>query len=331
MGIAPMERIAVRAITAMIMLLLSAAGVFSEPVLPATNDQTTVILVIGAAGEPELGSHFAQWATNWQTACSQGNARCLTIGLTATNQRSDQGRLKELLQNESKTGPTELWLVFIGHGTFDGQEAKFNLRGPDLSATDLAAWMKPFNRPLVIIDTSSSSAPFLKQLSAPERVIITATSSGYEQNYARFGEYLSEAIRDPQADLDKDGQTSLLEAFLTAANHVAEFYRVEGRLATEHALLDDNGDGLGTPAQWFRGLRATKKASDNAALDGFRAHQVHLVRSTADRDRTPEQRARRDAIERAINDLRNKKAELTEGEYYRQLEIRLLELAPFYP
>jgi len=326
-----MERIAVRTKTATVLLLFCAGFVFAEPTVPSSEDRTTVILAVGAPGEAELGGHFGQWATNWQNACRQGNARCLTIGLTATNQLSDQDRLKELLQNEPKTGQAELWLVLIGHGTFDGQEAKFNLRGPDLSATELAAWLKPFNRPLVIIDTSSSSAPFLKQLSAPERVIITATSSGYEQNYARFGEYLSEAIRDPQADLDKDGQTSLLEAFLTAANRVAEFYRVEGRLATEHALLDDNGDGLGTPAQWFRGLRATKKASDHAALDGFRAHQIHLVRSAADRDRSPEQRARRDAIERAINELRNKKGELTEDEYYRQLETRLLELAPFYP
>jgi hypothetical protein len=34
---------------------------------------------------------------------------------------------------------------------------------------------------------------------------------------------------------------------------VAEFYEADGRLATEHALLDDNGDSLGTPADFFRG------------------------------------------------------------------------------
>src|SRR5450759_2222034 len=98
------------------LVLLSATLALGEPALPATNEQTTVILVVGVGGEAELGGHFGQWATNWQNACRQGNARCLTIGLTATNQLSDQDRLKELLQNEPKTGQAELWLVLIGHG-----------------------------------------------------------------------------------------------------------------------------------------------------------------------------------------------------------------------
>ena len=139
--------------------------------------------------------------------------------------------------------------MVIGHGTFDGKEAKFNLRGPDLSAADLAEWLKPFRRPVAVINCASASSPFINKLSATNRVIIAATRSGYEQNYARFGEYISSAVADPQADLDKDGQTSLLEAFLMASRRVAEFYNTEGRLATEHALLDDNGDGLGTPTR----------------------------------------------------------------------------------
>src|SRR5204863_7310884 len=57
-------------------------------------------------------------------------------------------------------------------------------------------------------------------------------------------------------DRDRDGQIRLLEASLMASHHTAEFYKAESRLATEHALLDDNGDGLGTPADWFRGVRA---------------------------------------------------------------------------
>ena len=152
-----------------------------------------------------------------------------------------------------------MWLVLIGHGTFDGKEARFNLRGPDVSADELALWLKPFRRPLAVIDTASCSAPFLNLLSATNRVIITATRSGNEQNFTRFGQYLAQALTDPEANLDKDGQVSLLEAFLTASHQAAEFYKLQGRLVTEHALLDDNGDGLGTPADWFRGLRAIKR------------------------------------------------------------------------
>ena len=113
----------------------------------------------------------------------------------------------------------------------------------------------------------------------PNRIVVTATKSGNEMNFARFGQYLAEAIADPRADLDKDGQVSLLEAFLTASGRVEEYYRTHAQLATEHALLDDNGDRLGTPADWFRGVRATKRAKDGAQLDGLRAHQLHLIPS----------------------------------------------------
>src|SRR5213076_1421481 len=133
----------------------------------------------------------------------------------------------------------------LGHGTFDRRSAKFNLRGADLSADELAKWLAPVHRPLVVIDAASASGPFIKALSGPDRVIVTATRSGDEQNATRFGGFLADAVSDPLADLDKDGQTSLLEAFLVAAKRVDASYTEAGLLATEHALLDDNGDGLG--------------------------------------------------------------------------------------
>ena len=294
---------------------------------PQASNQTSVIIVVGAAGEEDYGKEFERWASLWSSACDNGGARHITIGLENTNATPDLEGLKAAVAAEANDTSDELWLVLLGHGTFDGKEAKFNLRGPDLSATDLAAWLRPFKRPLAIINCAASSAPFLNKLSASNRVIITATRSGYEQNYARFGRYLSESIADPQADLDKDGQTSLLEAFLMAARRVDEFYASEGRLVTEHALLDDNGDGLGTPADWFRGTRAIKRAKDGAAPDGLRAHQFNLIRSPQDQQLSPAQRARRDELELAVSRLRDKKDKLAEDDYYRQLEAVLLELA----
>src|SRR5207237_78587 len=156
----------------------------------------------------------------------------------------------------------------------------------------------------------SSSAPFMAKLAATNRVIITATRSGHEQNFTHFGQYLAEAISNPEADLDKDGQVSLLEAFLMASRKTAEFYKTENRLATEHALLDDNGDGLGTPADWFAGLRAVKKAKESKLVDGLLAQQFHLVRNQSESDLSSEQRAQRDALERAVLLHREKKNQM---------------------
>jgi mannose-6-phosphate isomerase-like protein (cupin superfamily) len=293
-------------------------------------ERPTVIVAVGAPGEEEFGQGFAQWAGLLEKASHQAGGKEIIIGLQTTNAALDRDLLQQALAHEPKDGAAELWVVLIGHGTFDGKEAKFNLRSNDVSAVELAEWLQPFRRPVAIINASSASAPFLQKLSGTNRVVITATRSGSEVNFARFGRYFSAAIADPAADLDKDGQTSLLEAYLMAARRVKEFYETEGRLATEHALLDDNGDGLGTPPDWFRGIRAVKSAKDGAALDGLRAHQFHLVRSEAELKLPPEVRARRDALEQSIAKLRDSKRTLAEDDYYQKLEVLLLEIARLY-
>lgn len=292
-------------------------------------DRPTVFVVVGAAGEDVYGSQFVKWAGHWREAATKAGASFVAVGLE-TDQNKDREDFQAKLTAERKDGAGELWLVLLGHGTFDGKEAKFNLRGADFNAEELAAWLQPFQRPIAVINTSAASAPYLSKLSLSGRVVIAATKSGYEVNYARFGEYISKAIADKEADLDKDGQTSLLEAYLMASRKVLEFYETEGRIATEHSLLDDNGDGLGTPADWFRGVRATKKASNNTELDGFRAHQFHLVRSAEEQKMPVELRARRDELELGINKLREKKASMQGVDYDKELEKLLVELARVY-
>lgn len=293
-------------------------------------ESPTVIVVVGAAGTPEYAAQFTKWAGLWKQACAKSHANFVAVGLGESEGSSDRARLQEILAKQSEQTSTALWLVLIGHGTFDGRAAKFNLRGPDVSASDLAGWLKPVQRPVAVIDTASSSAPFLKELSSPGRIIITATKSGFEQNLTRFGQYFAEAVIDPRADLDKDGQTSLLEAFLSASHTVSEFYSAAGRLATEHALLDDNGDGLGTPAEWFRGIRPVQKARDDAALDGYRAHQIHLLYTEGETAMPPDLRARRDQLELQVMELRDTRATLSDEDYFAKLEPLLREIARIY-
>jgi hypothetical protein len=111
---------------------------------------------------------------------------------------------------------------------------------------------------------------------------------------------------------------------------VEEYNRTRSQLASEHALLDDNGDRLGTPPDWFRGVRATRRAKDGAAPDGIRAHQLHLIPSDRERKIPAEVRRRRDGLELAVAALRDQKAKLGEDEYYRRLEPLMLELGRLY-
>jgi len=333
MGRAPLERTAMksggakRIAFACMVFCLTAFSVHSQP---QTNEQRSLILILGAPGEPEYAEQFSAWAEMWKEAAAKGGLRATVIGQSNSPTNDDRTCLLNALATEVSRPTGELWLVFLGHGTFDGRAAKFNLRGPDISADELAAALKPCQRPLIVIQCASASSPFLTALSAPNRVIITATRSGNEVNVTRFGGYLAHAIANPSADLDKDGQTSLLEAFLLASRQTADFYKEQGRLMTEHPLLDDNGDGLGTPPDWFHGMRAVKTAAGGKSVDGVRAHQMMLVRGDAEQKLTPEVRARRDELEQKLSGLRSRKSAMQEDDYYKQLEAILVETARLY-
>ncbi len=307
------------------MLILS---LVTCPVLAAPQQ---VLVVVGAPGTADYAAQYSEWAALWDKACQRGGAVCETVGLDDSGAQPDRELLQQrLAEYASGQDLSALWIVLIGHGTYDGRTAKFNLRGPDVSADDLALWLKPIEIPMALINTASSSAPFLKELGGSRRIVITATKSGFEHNLTRFGQYMATAIGDSAADLDKDGQTSLLEAFLSASHAVTEFYQAAGRLVTEHALLDDNGDALGTPADWFKGIRPVKQAAENASLDGYRAHQLHLIPSDTEARMSTELRARRDKLELQVMRLRDRRDTLSEADYFAQLESFLFDIAQVY-
>jgi hypothetical protein len=322
MGAATMEGDAVMNLLLPLLLTFIAAS-------PQEPPRPSVLVVVGAAGEEQYAPQFREWAARLRTAAEKGKAHFEVIGLEPEAMAKDRDLLQTALKRFEGETKTELWIILIGHGTFDGKVAKFNLRGPDIAATELGDWLSPLTRPTAVINCASASSPFMTSLAGPNRVLITSTRAGAEHNFSRFGDYMSKSIADPAADLDKDEQTSLLEAFLAASAGVREFYTSETRLATEHALLDDNGDGKGTPSEWFEGLRATKSPKEGA-LDGLLANQWRLVPGAREEKLTPESRQRRDAIEKELAKLRAAKSKLTEDDYIKQIEPLLLELAKLY-
>ncbi|EAQ78539.1 hypothetical protein DSM3645_26689 [Blastopirellula marina DSM 3645] len=310
------------------------SGADSEPAQPTPS--TAVIVVVGEPGEAQYAEMFANWADRWKEATAKGESSFTCIGLTSADlaKQEDREILRETLAALAKEPPETLWVVLIGHGTFDGKKAKFNLRGADITATELAERLAPLSCRTAIINCASASGPFVSELAQANRVVLAATQSGYEQNFARFGGYLSQAIGDAAGDLDKDGQTSLLEAWLAAAQQTQEYYDSDARLATEHSLLDDNGDdngdGKGTPADWFRGIHLIKRSKDATLPDGTFANQFILVPGEDALVLSAEQREQRDALERQLAELRQQKGELAEGEYLNRLEAILLPLAKIY-
>lgn len=318
----------------MFAILLFAAGAMNAFAAgaPASAPTSEVCVVVGAPGDDTYAAGFAAAAKAWQDACARAGANCTVIGLDspAPGAPTDHDRLQAWLQQLDPGAPTPVWIAYIGHGTYDGRDARLNLRGPNVTAAELADWLKPLRRPVIFIDGGSASAPFLPALSGPNRIIITATQSGEEVNYARFGEKFAQAVGNPAADIDQDGQTSLLEAFVTAARETQQFYDDAGRMASEHALIDDNGDGRGTPADWFDGTRLVKRPADGSAADGDVARLVALVPSAPERAFTPAQLQLRAASEAELAQLRAQKDKLPEAEYYARLDQIFQKLMPLY-
>src|SRR3954465_9877570 len=167
---------------------------------PPAPDRPSVLIVVGAPGSAEYGSQFREWAGRWRVAAEKAAAETTVIGEGDESGTPDLDPLREFLTAHAGEEGGPLWIVLIGHGTYDGKEAKFNLRGPDVTDLQLSQWFDKLRRPVAVLDCTSASAPFLNRLSAPGRVIVTATRSGGELNFARLGQYLSETIADPKAD-----------------------------------------------------------------------------------------------------------------------------------
>jgi hypothetical protein len=275
-----------------------------------------LIIVEGAAGSADYEQSFAEQTAAWEKAGS-------SFKVTALRPKAeDQLRRLEAALKESPADQP-LWLALHGHGSFDGREAKFNLLGPDLTAAALAAALAKRTGPTVVVLAFSASGAFVKSLAGPQRVIVSATQNGLEQNYSRFGQYFAAAIGSKgDADLDQDGAVSVLEAFLSAARSTAGFYETEERIATEHAVLDDNGDGTGTRSEAFTGVRPNKPTDD-----GLRAHQVALILSAEDAKLTEKQRSERDALELQVQQVIQQRKELGEDAYYQKLEALFLKIA----
>jgi hypothetical protein len=217
-----------------------------------------LLIVVGLSGDPEAGKVFHKWGNTLAEASDKlGITPDRLVYLVDAEQEGDKhvtGKAtKEAITKAIDTfarqaGPDDVvFVTLIGHGSYGNGEAKFNLPGPDMGPADFNALLKKLpTKQIVFVDTSSSSGPFIEELSAPGWTIVTATRNGAEQYDTLFGGYFVDALTSQDADADKNQRVSVLEAFQYAKREVTRAYEREGLLATEHALLDDNGDKEGT-------------------------------------------------------------------------------------
>ena len=302
---------------------------------PAFAQGSHVLVIVGLGGDHENAERFHRWASAIVDAAKDRYALSPdSIVYLGEDPERDKARISgrstrdavdaavARLAAQARPGD-RVFIVLIGHGASATGEARFNLPGPDLLAPDFARLAGRFAaQQVVFVNTASASGGFVAALSGKDRVVITATRTEGERNQTRFGEFFAEALSSDDADMDKDGRVSMLEAFTWARRRVAESYERDGQLLTEHAMLDDDGDGKGTAEPGQPGA------------DGATARTLFLSAGASQpvpgADAGPEIRAlveQRQALEDRIAALKASKDKTEPAAYASELERLLIDLA----
>ncbi|MCW5977860.1 MAG: hypothetical protein KIT09_07270 [Bryobacteraceae bacterium] len=282
---------------------------------------TYYVTIAGLGGEPDYEQRFTAWAKEIDHVVKEGGneARVYTLsGADATRERVKQ----TLAEVAATSAPGDAFvLMMIGHGTFDGVEYKINLPGPDVTATELAAWLDriPASRQLVANMTSASGGS-IPSLQKERRAVITATKSGAERNAVVFARYWVAALQDAAADTDKNEVITALEAFTYADRKTTEFYATQKRLATEHPILEDTGQG--------DGVREPSPANGHGLVAGqFTLLRIGATQIASQDPAKQELLAKKEQLEQEIDKLKYEKAAMPLDEYRTRLTALLLELA----
>ncbi len=299
----------------------------------ATSGAAHLVVITGLGGEPRFDQRFHAWAATLMDAASAaGLEDSRVLYLAGDPDRDPRARGRSTRENVQSTladlaasgvADHPLFVVVIGHGSYRDGVSKVNLPGPDMTASDFAAALEPFgDRPIVFANLTSASGELIAELSAPGRVVITATRGGTERNAPVFARYFAAAFVGDAADVDHDDRLSVLEAFDYARGEVERAYDREQKLLSEHALLDDNGDGKGS-AEPGTGVADGRLA---AALTLGGAHAAMPAAAAGDPELERLYRRKADLVQ-SVADLRGRKTELPRDDYENRLEELLIELA----
>jgi hypothetical protein len=281
---------------------------------------TYYVTVAGLGGEPDYVQRFTANAMDLDKIFKSASGAHVS---TLTGNDATKVKLAETIAAIAKQAKPadDFVLTLIGHGSFDGQEYKFNLVGPDVTGAELAALCdRVAVKRQLIVDTTSASGGAVAALERPGRAVIAATKSGTEKNATVFARYWVEALQDPTADTDKSDSVSALEAFQYADKKTAAFYTTQKRLATEHPEFEDTGKGDPVRA-------AAGDSREGALMASFTVVRMGAAQAAMNDPAKRELMMKKEELEQKIDELKYQKAAMEPGEYTKELRAALVELA----
>jgi hypothetical protein len=309
---------------AMIIIVLTAL-LLSARAVPARADERFALIVSGASGGEKFADNQKKWVASLDSTLRTrlgfpGDHITIlseTGSEAATSTKDNVARV--LAGLKPRITPNDVLLVvLLGHGTDDGNVAKFNLVGPDWDTKEWKQALDGIAGRLIFVDTTSASFAFVKELSAKNRIVIAATDSSAQRFDTVFPEFFIEALDKVAAsDADKNGRLSVWEAFAYASQAVKQAFDQKGTLVTETAVIDDNGDGV------------AKEATATGA-DGVLAKTTFLDAEPASSAANPAAAAlekQRVSLEAQIEELKGRKDQMPQAQYDAEFEKLAIDLA----
>ncbi len=218
------------------------------------------LIIVGLPGDREHELLFRTTAGAWRAWLTgplgfpETGVRLLA-GSTAEEGFADAPATRESIAREVEavvagSGPAgRTWVLVLGHANVDDGHAFLHLPGPDFRDDEFGAIFRGLKgREQVFWITTPAAGWFLPPLSTPGRVVVAATERDAEFNETEFPHALAEVSRLPSSRLDanNDGRVSVAELFAATVDRVEARFAADKRIPTEHAQLDDDGDGRGT-------------------------------------------------------------------------------------
>lgn len=281
------------------------AAMFSVGLLAASPAlaETHYLIVSGLGGEPSYAESFAEQALSLAQSAQRslnGEERVTLLRGEEATRDAVTAALEDLAATSAEGDTIAVFL--IGHGSFDGEQYKFNLPGPDLDGETLNELFAALPaRQQIIVNTTSASGAVLEAWAADGRTLITATKSGGERNATRFAEQWALALSSEEADADRNGAITVQEAYDFTTRKVTDGFEGAGLLATEHSEV------AGEAALGF-----------NIALLSARIATTDQLRNLIEQ---------LEVLEGRIDTLRGRREDMDSDVYFEELQGLLLELA----
>ncbi|HVF16964.1 MAG TPA: hypothetical protein VNA21_08635 [Steroidobacteraceae bacterium] len=286
--------------------MLAASILVAAGALPiAAHAETHALIIAGLGGEKQYEQRFRDQATTLAQAAEKlagDKARVSVLSAETADRDSVRKHMRTLAANAKRDD--QVMIILIGHGTYDGEEYRFNLPGPDLTASEIGTLLDQIPaRDQLILNSTSASGAAVERWMRDNRVVITSTKSGGERTATRFAQYWVEAVTTSAADTNRDDVVTAAEAFEFANRKVAESFKADVSLATEHARLEGKAAPRFQVARFGNAVLATS----DSALSALYTQRV--------------------TIERDLQTVKDQKAALQPDAYYDQLEGVLVRLA----